>query len=154
MTSLRRRVDRVNQAAQADWVASWDAWCLRLVRLWRRFDPDGRAHHALALSVEQRWASLGTDEEASEFLAWGEARAVELDLPPGLWTWFWRDAYGARLRGDLSVWPEQMAGTCPVASAQLRTWVNDATSDPVVPGDPGLRWALVMAALAASLSGA
>ncbi|ACO45089.1 hypothetical protein DEDE109153_13125 [Deinococcus deserti] len=149
MTSLRRRVNRVSDSVQSEWLASWDVWCVRLVRLWRQYDADGRAHHALALSVEQRWASLVSDEETAEFLAWGEARAAELYLPAGLWTWFWQEAYGARLRGDIRVWPQTTPCPPTVSPGQLRSLVSKVMVDD---SDPAMSWALVMAALAAAIA--
>lgn len=146
---LRRRIERKSVSVQSEWLAAWDAWCVRLVRLWRQYDASGRAHHALALSVEQRWTSLGTDEETAEFLAWGEARAAELFLPEGVWAWFWQEAYGARLWGEVQVWPEALPAPPEVKSGQVRRLIELAAEDD---SDPAMSWALVMAALAANLS--
>lgn len=149
MTSQRRRLERVSATAEGDWLRAWDRWLLRIVRLWRRCDPRGREHHALVVPLEQRWASLVSAEQVAEFLEWGELRAAELGAPEGVWTWFWREAYGCRLRADLRVWPQTLPSPPQVSEGQLRRLVDHILSDPSDPVDPGLTWAVVLALLGA-----
>ena len=108
---LRRRLELASVPLEAEWIAAWDGWCLRVVRCWRQYDLGGRTHHTLALVAEKEWVNVASAEEEEAFLARGERIAEEYGLPPSVWTWFWRDAYGPRLRGDLKVWPRNLAPT-------------------------------------------
>lgn len=121
---LRRRLKLASIPLEADWIAAWDGWCLRLVRFWRGYDPGGRAHHTLALDAEKEWVNVAFAEEEEAFLTRGERIAEKHGLPPNVWTWFWRDAYGPRLRGDLKVWP----GSLPAAPV-LRQGLEPCIAD-------------------------
>ena len=121
---LRRRLELASVPLEAEWIAAWDGWCLRLVRFWRGYDPGGRAHHTLALDAEKEWVNVASAEEEEAFLTRGERIAEKYGLPPGVWTWFWRDAYGPRLRGDLKVWPGNLRPT-PALGQDTDSCIDD-----------------------------